>query len=317
MDVVTLGETMVLFTPKSTGLMRYAGDFSTKVAGAESNVAIGLTRLGYKTGWISKLGDDELGERILSFIRGEGVDVSQVKFDDSASSGLFFKEKLSSNEVRVKYYRNDSAASRMSALELDEAYISGAKYLHVTGITPALSEDCYESALTAINYAKKNGVTVVFDPNLRRKLWEEDKARKVLTELSSMADIVLPGVDEAEFLFGKSDPESLAQAFYDNGASTVIMKLGKKGAYVLSNKTAGFVEGFPVEQVVDPVGAGDGFAAGCLSGFIDELDLKEAVRRGNAVGAMVTMADGDVEGLPDKKRLTSFINKSHQDDVER
>lgn len=317
MDVVTLGETMVLFTPKSFGLMRYASDFSIKVAGAESNVAVGLTRLGAHAGWISRLGDDEFGERIVSFIRGEGVDVRQVSFDDKASTGLFFKEKLTANEVRVKYYRNDSAASRMSADALDEAYISGAKFLHVTGITPALSQDCYETVLSAIHYAKKNGVIVVFDPNLRRKLWSEDQARKILTELSSLADIVLPGIDEAEFLFGKMDTESLAEAFYTNGSSTVIMKLGKKGAYVHSDQSSGFVEGFPVEQVVDPVGAGDGFAAGCLSGLIDELDLKEAVRRGNAVGAMVTMVDGDVEGLPDKQRLRAFMNKTQHDDVER
>ncbi|ASN06133.1 sugar kinase [Virgibacillus necropolis] len=317
MDVVTLGETMVLFTTKTTGLMRYSGDFSTKIAGAESNVAIGLTRLGHQAGWISRLGDDEFGERILSFIRGEGIDVSQVMFDDVASTGLYFKEKLSPDEVKVKYYRNDSAASQMLAHDLDETYIASAKFLHVTGITPALSKDCYETVLTAIDYAKRNGVTVVFDPNLRRKLWTESQARKVLRELSAMADIVLPGIDEAEFVFGRSDPETLAQAFYDNGASTVIMKLGKKGAYVLSDKTSSFVEGFSVEHIVDPVGAGDGFAAGCLSGLVDGLDLIEAVRRGNAVGAMVTMADGDVEGLPDKKRLTHFMNNTHQDDVER
>ncbi|UOR11518.1 sugar kinase [Halobacillus amylolyticus] len=317
MDVITLGETMVLFTPKSSGLMRYAGDFSTKVAGAESNVAIGLARLGHQTGWISRLGKDEFGEKIQSFIRGEGVDVSQVTFDDSASTGLYFKEKLTANELRLKYYRSDSAASRMSDDDLDETYISNARFLHVTGITPALSEHCFETVLKAMEYAHRNGVTVVFDPNLRRKLWTDSYARQVLRKLSGMADIVLPGIDEAEFIFGQSDHESLAQAFFDNGAKTVIMKLGKKGAYVHSDQSKGFVEGFPVEQVVDPVGAGDGFAAGCLSGLIDGLGLKEAVKRGNAVGAMVTMVDGDVEGLPGKARLTEFMNRTHRDDVER
>lgn len=317
MDVITLGETMVLFTPKSSGLMRYAGDFSTKVAGAESNVAIGLSRLGKQAGWISRLGNDEFGERVLSFIRGEGVDVSQVTFDDTAATGLYFKEKLTPGELRLKYYRHDSAASRMSAIDIDEDYIASAKFLHVTGITPALSEDCYETVLTAIDYAKKNGVTVVFDPNLRRKLWTDTRAREVLRELSALADIVLPGIDEAEFIFGKSTPEKLAQDFCNNGSSTVILKLGKQGAYFLSNESSGFVKGFPVEQVVDPVGAGDGFAAGCLSGLVDGIELKEVVRRGNAVGAMVTMADGDVEGLPENERLNNFMNRIDHDDVER
>lgn len=317
MDVVTLGETMVLFTPKSSGLMRYAGDFSSKVAGAESNVAIGLARLGYQTGWISRLGADEFGSRVQAFIRGEGVDVSKVTFDGEATTGLYFKEKISPMELRVKYYRHGSAASRMSAADIDEEYISRAKFLHVTGITPALSEGCYETVLAAIDAAKRNGVTVVFDPNLRRKLWDEEKAKKVLRELSALADIVLPGIEEAEFIFGKSTTENLAKSFYDNGAATVILKLGKRGAYFLSAESSGFVEGYPVEQVVDPVGAGDGFAAGCLAGFVDGLELKEVVKRGNAVGALVTMVDGDVEGLPGQGRLNDFMNKVSHEDVER
>lgn len=309
---------MVLFTPKaSSGLMRYAGDFSTKIAGAESNVAIGLSRLGYQAGWISRLGDDEFGRRILSFIRGEGVDVSQTRFDSEASTGLFFKEKLTADEARVNYYRKNSAASRMPDDDIKETYIARAKYLHVTGITPALSEQCYESVLKAVKYARQAGVKVVFDPNLRRKLWSEERARAVLLELSSMADIVLPGIEEAEFLFGKLGRESLAEAFLDNGASTVIMKLGKEGAYAVTDEFSGMVAGFPVDRVADPVGAGDGFAAGCLSGLIDGCSIEETVRRGNAAGAMVTMAEGDVEGLPDMKRLTAFINKDNFDDVDR
>ncbi|WP_099159268.1 sugar kinase [Virgibacillus ndiopensis] len=317
MDVITLGETMVLLTPQSTGLMRYANSFSTRVAGAESNVAIGLARLGHRAGWISRLGNDELGRKVHSFIRGEGVDVSRVTFDDSANTGLFFKEKLTANEWRVKYYRANSAASQMKLTDLDESYIEKAKYLHVTGITPALSSDCYETALTAIDYARKNGVKVVFDPNLRRKLWDEEKARKVLLEFVSKADIVLPGIDEATFLFGKLEVEELAHRFYERGAATVIMKLGKNGAYVLSEKTEDYVDGFQVSQVVDPVGAGDGFSAGVLSGLIDGIGLKESVSRGNAVGAMVTMAEGDVEGLPERDRLQDFMNSKVRDDVER
>ncbi|WP_101845515.1 sugar kinase [Halobacillus sp. Marseille-P3879] len=317
MDVITLGETMVLFTSKSSGLMRYAGDFSTKIAGAESNVAIALSRLGHKSGWISRLGKDEFGEKVRAFIRGEGVDVSQVTLDEEADTGIFFKERLTPEEIRVKYYRRHSAASRMRAEDIDEEYIAGAKYLHVTGITPALSDSCYETVLKAVNCAKRNGVPVIFDPNLRRKLWTEAKAREVLLKLSGLADIVLPGIDEAEFLFGRASHEQLAQQFVENGAAAVVMKLGEKGAYVYEKQSSGYVEGFPVEQVVDPVGAGDGFAAGCISGLLDGLELQEAARRGNAVGAMVTMVDGDVEGLPDKKRLIDFQNQTSKEDVDR
>lgn len=317
MDVVTLGETMVLFSPEKSGPMRYTDRFSTRVAGAESNMAIGLARLGLQSGWISRLGNDEFGKKIFAFIRGEGVDVSQVTFDKSNDTGLFFKEKLGPEEWRVKYYRKNSAASKMKPEDVDESYIASAKFLHVTGITPALSESCYQTILTAIDYAKKHNVIVVFDPNLRRKLWPEERARDVLLELVSKADIVLPGIDEAEFLFGSTSPEKLARAFQEFGASVVIMKLGQEGAYYLDQDMEGFAKGFEMPEVVDPVGAGDGFSAGFLSGLLDGLDLPESVERGNAVGAMVTTAPGDVEGLPEKDRLLEFMDNRDRGDVER
>ncbi|HEU5139772.1 MAG TPA: sugar kinase [Bacillales bacterium] len=317
MDVVTLGETMVLFTPESTGYMRYATDFSAKVAGAESNVAIGLARLGHRPGWISRVGDDEFGRKILSFIRGENVDVSETMLDSAAPTGLYFKEMLTEDELRVQYYRRGSAASRMAPSDLNESYIAKANYLHLSGITPALSESCRETVMRAIEMAKENGVTVVFDPNLRKKLWSEDQARQVLLELASKADIVLPGIDEGKFLFGEDEPESMAKRFYDHGASAVVLKLGADGAYYCSKSESGYVSAFPVKRVVDPVGAGDGFAAGFLSGLLDDLSLEKAVERASAVGALVTMVKGDVEGLPDRPRLESFVDGKNSEDVNR
>jgi 2-dehydro-3-deoxygluconokinase len=317
MDVATLGETMVLFSPETTGLMRYARDFSAKVAGAESNVAVGLSRLGHQVGWISRLGNDEFGKMIFSFIRGEGVDVSGVQFDSKAPTGLYFKEKLSPGEFRVNYYRKDSAASRMTRDDVNEKTISNAKYLHITGITPALSESCRDTVMKAIETAKKHNVKVVFDPNLRKKLWSKQQAKETLLEIAAKVDIVLPGIDEGEFLFGNADPETLAEKFRENGAANVIIKLGAKGAYYLSSSGKGLVDGFLVENVVDPVGAGDGFAAGFLSGLLDEFSLKDAVKRGNAVGAMVTMVSGDVEGLPEKDRLMTFMQGFAGEDVSR
>lgn len=308
MQVVTLGETMSLFTPDTTGLMRYAQTYSRKFGGAESNYAIGLTRLGHQTGWISRIGDDELGKGMLSFIKGEGVDVSQVKVDSRAQTGIYFKELRRAGEVCVKYYRSDSAASNMGPEDLNEDYIAQAKYLFLSGITPALSESCYEMVKESIRIAKKFRVKVIFDPNLRKKLWSDDKARKVFLEIASNVDIILPGIDEGIFMFGEKNPEELGKLFLNQGASIVVMKMGANGAYFFTKKESKFVPGFKVEKVVDPVGAGDGFAAGFTSGLIDGLDLTESVRRGNAVGAMVTMVNGDVEGLPERADIENFIN---------
>ncbi|MCK6208778.1 sugar kinase [Bacillus infantis] len=316
MDVITIGETMVLFTPQTTGLMRYANQFSMTFGGAESNVAIGLTRLGHKAGWISKVGNDEFGKAMLSFISGEGVDTTQVLIDSEAPTGVYFKEPRRANDVRVYYYRKDSAASRLEPGDINEEYLSNANYLHLTGITPALSDNCRELVYEAVAMAKKHGVQVVFDPNLRKKLWPEDQARKVLLDLASKAAIVLPGIAEGEFMFGEKDPVKLGRLFLALGPAVVVLKLGEEGCMVFTKDLQAKVPGFPVDRVIDPVGAGDGFAAGFLSGMLDGLSLEDAATRANAVGAFVTMVDGDVEGLPEKDEILGMLENKF-DDVSR
>lgn len=315
MDVVTIGESMVVFTPTSDGFMRNASHFTKKIGGAESNVAVGLARLGHQAGWISKLGDDEFGKAILAFLKGENVDVSQVTFDQEAPTGIYFKEPRRQNSTRVYYYRRGSAASKLTANDLNNEYLSKAKYVHITGITPALSESCRETVFEIIRLAKQNGSIIVFDPNLRTKLWDEQTARDTLLRLASEADIVLPGIAEGEFLFGENDPHKLGKLFLDHGASTVVMKVGAEGAYYFTNNESVLISGFPVKQVVDPVGAGDGFAAGFLSGLIDGLDLGKAVERANAVGALVTMVNGDVDGLPERDEVEQLLSKNSEDIV--
>lgn len=318
MDVVTIGETMTLFTPNEEGPLRHARSFSMKFGGAESNVAIGLSRLGHRSRWISRLGQDEFGDAMQSFIRGEGVDVSYVTRDADGPTGVFFKEFRRLNDTRVYYYRKDSAASKMTADLLPEDAIQDAAYLHITGITPALGESCRLIIDKAIRIAKENGTKIVFDPNIRLKIWaDENEARHFIKKYASQSDIVMPGVSEAEFLFGSHTPEQFVDHFHELGVKTVMMKLGKEGSLISAPyvpKTR--VPGFFVERVIDPIGAGDAFAAGVLSGLLDGLPLEEAARRGNAMGAMVTMVNGDAEGLPDRADLNSFMN-GRTDDVTR
>lgn len=315
MDVIGIGETMVLFTPEKNGQMRYARDFSSRIAGAETNTLIGLSKLGHKVGWISKVGDDEFGASILSFVKGEGVDVSQVKMEKNAPTGVFFKEMVNQERVNVYYYRKNSAASLIAIEDIDEAYLSQAKYLYITGITPALSISCREAIFAAIHIAKKQNTTVVFDPNVRRKLWEDQEAISVLKRIAKEADIVLPGESEGAFLFGTKNCEEIAAAFHQLGAKIVIVKLGERGAYYSAGSEKGYVPAFKVKEVVDPVGAGDGFCAGVLSGFLDERPIAEVVKLGCAIGALVTTINGDVEGLPTRDMLDMFMSSSNLEDV--
>ncbi|QGH33946.1 sugar kinase [Gracilibacillus salitolerans] len=316
-DVVTVGESMVVFTPVSSPMMRFAETFSKNLGGAETNVAIGLARLGHNVGWISKLGTDEFGTYILNTVRGEGIDVSKVKRDPDFPTGLYFKEIRNPEDIRVSYYRKGSAASTIQTDDIDETYIKNTKYLHVTGITPALSDSAYRTVIQMMQLARQHKVTVVFDPNLRRKLWSEEQAKAVLTEMVTLSDIVLPGLEEAHFLFDETEPEQAADHFLARGCETVIIKLGGKGAYLKTKNESEYIEGFPVKQVIDPIGAGDGFVAGFLSGMLDQIPLSDAVKRANAVGAMQTQVKGDYEGLPNQEELHQFMFQQDNIDVKR
>ncbi|WP_049904537.1 sugar kinase [Halococcus hamelinensis] len=308
--VVTLGETMVLVYPSTTGPMKHAHEFEKSLAGAETNVAIGLARLGHDVGWYSKLGTDPHGEYLEFFVRGEGVDTTTVEFTDEAPTGIMFKERREFGEPAVHYYRHGSAASLMSPDDLPVDYLTNAEYLHLTGITPALSESCRDATLLAAERATEAGMTVSFDPNVRRKLWESDeRMRETMLDLVSLSDIVLPGIEEGAALFGTDDPEAIAAACLDHGAGTAVVKLGAAGAVVADGSTTERVSGYDVERVVDPVGAGDGFAAGFLASRIEGQGPVEATETANAVGAFATTVAGDTEGLPTRKELDVFVGE--------
>lgn len=298
LDVVTFGETMILLRPAAPGPLRSAELFARSFGGAEANMAIGLSRLGCKVGWVSRLGDDEFGRYIRNTIRGEGVDVAAVKLDPEAPTALFFKEPRPGRESRVFYYRKGSAASRMAPGDLPPDYLRGARYLHLSGITPALSDSCRALCYQAVAAARAAGVAVCFDPNLRRKLWPEAEARRVLLELAAQADVFLPGVEEAEFLWGAGTPEELAARALVHGARLVVMKLGAAGCLVAAGDRMERVPGFPV-HVVDPVGAGDAFAAGFLAGLLRGLPPERAARLANACGALACTNFGDWEAAPE------------------
>ncbi|GAB6099549.1 sugar kinase [Halanaerocella petrolearia] len=309
LDVVTLGETMVMMNPVETGNLKYIYDYKKKLGGAESNFAIGLSRLGHQVGWFSKLGEDPHGKYVKSFIRGEGVDTSQVKFTSEAPTGLMFKDRRELGESNVYYYRHGSAASKMKPEDLSEDYIAQAKYLHLTGITPALSDSCYKTILKAIEIASKNNVKVSLDPNLRLKLWDKEKMREVILDLFKKSDIILPGLEEGEILFGTDDPIEIAHQILDLGAETVVVKLGADGALVANKENKEKVAGYQVERVVDPIGAGDGFAAGFISGQLRGKGLVGSTKIANAVGAFATTVTGDVEGLPTREEIKVFTGQ--------
>lgn len=300
-DLVTFGETMIILNPGRTGPLRYVESFSRSMGGAESNVAIGVIRQGHSAGWISRVGDDEWGRYVLATLQGEGVQVGRASFDALAPTGMYLKERPAAGDPRVTYYRRGSAASRLSPADIDPDYIRSARILHVTGITPALSPNCREAVFAAMEMARAAGVTVSFDPNMRRKLWTEDEARPVFREMAARADILLPGADEAELMTGIADPAEAARALAEL-TPLVVTKLGPEGCLVGTEKVAGF----PMTPI-DTVGAGDAFAACFLAAIMDGLEPAAAARRACAAGALTTQVVGDWEGLPSKAELDAFL----------
>lgn len=310
MDLVTFGESMVVFNPRSIGPLRHVNTFEKTIGGAESNVATALAKLNHTVGWFSKLSNDEFGRYIISTIRGEGVDTSRVILDEDNLTGILFKEYYQRSNPNVYYYRKNSAASTISPDDIDEEYIKSAKILHLTGITPALSKSAREAVYKAIDIAKANGVLVSFDPNVRLKLWTIDEAKKVLINIANEADIIMPGLDEAELLLGLTDKDEVCDYFLSKNAKIAAVKLGANGCYIKTKDESYLAPGYDVsDRIVDTVGAGDGFAAGFLCGYLDKLSLKEIGEYANGMGAMATLSSGDMTGYPCFDQLMQFIGK--------
>jgi 2-dehydro-3-deoxygluconokinase len=304
LDVVTAGETMVLGVPPRPGRLRHAGSLELKIGGAESNLAIALSRLGLSAGWAGFLGDDEPGQLVLDCIRAEGVDTSRVRRLPDRPTGLYLREQVGA-ETRVYYYRRGSAASTMSAEAFDPDYLKGARFVHLTGITPALSKECGDFALWASREARASGARLCFDVNYRSKLWGAEEARVFAEEILPEVDLLLVGDEEARALWGRED-EGFVRELAERGPEEVVLKKGGAGSLA-------FVEGeileHPAFEVaeVDPVGAGDAFAAGYLAGHLWGLPAGERLRVANAMGAMSVATLGDYEGLPGWGELRAFL----------
>jgi 2-dehydro-3-deoxygluconokinase len=301
---------MVLFDPIMDGPFRYVDQFRKRIGGAESNVAIGLSRLGHNVSWMSKLGNDELGRYVLSFVRGEGVDTSRVLFSGDAPTGVYIKERVREGQTQVYYYRKGSAASQLTVDDIDWDHVKQAKILHLTGITSFLSDNCWEVVQKFIAFAKQEGIMITFDPNIRTKLWgNHDEAKRRLLQLSEQSDVLLAGLDEAQMLLGIDDHNEILDYFLDKDVTSVILKDGANGiSYASKSGERGFVPSYKVDRVVDPVGAGDGFAVGILSSLIDGKSLEEAVQIGAVIGAMVVSTYGDIEGLPDRQSIEYYLH---------
>ena len=305
---ILVGEPMGLFIAQEEGELSDVSGYSMAVAGAEFNVAVGLARLNMPVTYLTRLGEDPFGQKIVRTLQRNGIGSEFVSFSKERSTGFMLKSKVSTGDPKIFHFRKGSAASTLSKEDVDRMDFSGYGFVHLTGIFPALSESTKEASFYLIKKAREHGLTVSFDPNLRPQLWPDTETMvQTLNEFAALSDYVLPGEAEGELLCGDRDPRKIGQFYLERGAKAVVTKMGSRGAYLMTEQDQELVPGFSIEKVVDTVGAGDGFAAGILSALMEGKNLYEAVRRANAVGAIQVTSIGDNDGLPSRAQLAGFM----------
>lgn len=289
--LIALGETMALLTPHDATPLTDAESLRLTVGGAESNVAAHVALLGHHAAWVSALGDDPLGHRVRRTLTELGVDTGWVTLDPDAPTGVYFKDPGHG----VHYYRAGSAASRMNPRSVATIPLEDAEIVHISGITPALSQDC-AAMIDAIvdRVAAADGAALSFDVNHRAALWAAPVAAPVLLALANRSDIVFVGLDEAQTLWGCATPEDVRALV--PAPTHLVVKDGDVGATEFSPEGAEFVPAIPTE-VVEAVGAGDAFAAGWLAARLAGAPPQERLQSGHERAHLVLQSTEDVVGV--------------------
>ena len=304
-DVVALGEAMVEFNqiPQGDGRMYLQG-----FGGDTSNTTIAAARQGARCAYVSLVGSDALGDMCLKLWKSEGVDVSAVHVHKDAPTGVYFVHHDADGH-HFSYLRKGSAASGMRPSDLPAALIGNTKYLHVTGISQAISVNAQETVAAAISMARAAGARVSYDPNLRSALWSLEDARSTVIETIALADEFLPGLEELSKLSGLHTPEDLIAWAHQQGTKVVVMKMGIEGVMVSDGKQIQKIPAFPV-KAVDATGAGDCFNGAYLARRARGEDVFASARWAVASAALSTQGYGAVAPLPTEARVAEFMKSA-------
>jgi 2-dehydro-3-deoxygluconokinase len=302
-DVVAIGEPLVEFNQTRGGEPTYLQGFG----GDTSNMIIAAARHGARAAYVSRVGDDEFGRLFLSLWDAEGVDRSAVAMDAEAFTGVYFVTHGSQGHV-FHYLRKGSAASRLRREELPLALIEGARFVHASGISLAISADCREAVLEAFHRARAAGARVSFDANLRVRLWPLERAREGMRKAIGLADFFFPSFEDAAALSGRETPQDVLAWAHGLGARNVLLKLGAQGVIVSDGSSATRIDGIKV-QAVDATGAGDCFCGAALARLAAGDGLVEAARYANAAAALATTGYGAVAPIPRPPEVAALLRR--------
>ncbi|QXW65376.1 sugar kinase [Streptobacillus moniliformis] len=306
--VLLVGEAMMLLMAEEGKDLSSVEKYLTGISGAELNVCVGLTRLGFYCEYLTKLGNDPFGEKIQKFLKKENIGMKYVEIDSENKTGLQLKSKVENGDPLTFYFRKGSAASKISKLDIEKIDIDEFDLIHITGIPLALSADLREAIIHLIEKAKSKGKYITFDPNLRPTIWENEETMiRVINDVSKRVDLILPGINEAEILLKKDNIDEIVEEYRDMGINNIVLKEGERGSHYYTKDKHYFMPSFKVNEVIDTVGAGDGFAVGIISSILDDISPEAMLERANAIGAIQVGYRSDNEGLPNREKLDEFI----------
>jgi 2-dehydro-3-deoxygluconokinase len=302
--VVTFGEPLVAALPPDPLPLEQSPTLRLYAGGAEVNFAVGMRRMGFDTCLVGHVGDDPPGRFVRQVLNAEGVDTSHIGVRP-LPTGMYLREWLPDGERRPYYYRTGSAGAHFTPADWPQD-IAGAAWLHLTGITPALSQSCREATLVALSWAKERDIPVSFDPNYRPRLWDIETARQALRPLITACNVLLLGLEEANLLFGSTTPSDAAASASALGPSLVVIKQGHAGASAWRNGRASHQLAFPT-VAADPVGAGDAFDAGYIAALMHGSSLDEALALAAYCGSRVAEVPGEHAGFPHRESIPQSL----------
>lgn len=294
-DCVTLGESMWRLSPSGQERIEQAHQLDIHIGGAESNLAIALARLGKRTAWLSRLPDQAIGRHIANTLRAHQVDISGVRWGEGRLGTYFVEFALPPRPIQVIYDRANSAASQMQPDDFDWTILRNTHWLHLTGITPALSQACLDTTWRAIREAQGAGISISLDLNYRAKLWTPEQAAPVLDELAGQVTHVIAAKRDVETLFQVTgERETVLHSLHERwNHATVILTEGANGSHAYDGHDAYHADVFDVPNPIR-IGAGDAFDAGLLYALLDGKPIIQALLYGNAVAALKLTMPGDI-----------------------
>lgn len=300
-ELVCLGEPLYELNQQADG--RFLPGFG----GDTMNVAIAAARLGVASAMVTRLGRDPFGDAIEALLRDEGVGIGAVARDPAAATGLYLVTHGAAGH-QFTYYRKDSAASRLSPADLPLQIIAQARFLHVSGISQAISAGARETVDAAVDSAAQAGVRLSYDTNLRTRLWSAEEARPVVDRTARHAYFLKTSLEDSAALLGLEEPDAIAAYFQGLGCAIVVVTLGKDGVYLAEGASRERIAGFRVEAV-DATGAGDAFTGAFLAELIAGRNAAEAARFANAAAALSTQGYGAVQPLPRRDAVERFLRE--------